>query len=58
MICKVHPVWRATINETPCMESETSIGYYTSDYDIRPSSCIWVKKKTCPYIKKAKIERQ
>lgn len=53
----VHAVWNAIINGTPCLESNYEIGYFTSDFDVRPSSCIWVKKSSCPYIKKAKIER-
>lgn len=54
---RVKAVWRSTINGVPCMESNTEIGYYTHDFDIRPSSCCWVKKSSCPYIRSAVIVR-
>lgn len=56
-VCHVHAVWNATINGVPCLESDTEIGYFSHEWDVRPSSCLWVKKKSCPYIRSAKIER-
>ena len=41
---KVKPCWSSEYKGIKCLENEDSYGFFKSDIDRRPSSCIWVKK--------------
>lgn len=40
----VHPVTDHLFHGTGCLESSTQYGFFKSEADIRPSSCMWIDK--------------
>jgi len=40
----VKPCWNSSYNGKKCLESEDQYGFFKSEADIRPSSCIWINK--------------
>lgn len=41
---KVHRVSDHIFHGTGCLESGTQLGFFKSEADVRPSSCMWIDK--------------
>jgi len=42
---KVKPCWDGNFHEIDCIENEEEYAFFKSEEDVRPSSCIWIKKE-------------
>lgn len=44
-IGKVVPCTNSEFNGIECLEDSEHYGFFKNDIDVRPSSCIWIKKE-------------
>lgn len=45
VVMKVKAVWNSKFMGIECLESNEEYGFFQNDYDVRPSSCIWINKE-------------
>lgn len=45
IIHKVKPCQNGVFKNIDCLESEDEYGFFESKNDVKPSSCIWIKKE-------------